>query len=58
MGTSLVVLWLRLHPPMQGVQVQSLGEELGSHVLHGHKNIKQKQYYNRFNEDFKKINKS
>ena len=54
MGTSLVVLWLRLHPPMQRVRVQSLDEELGSHVLHGHKNVKQKQYYNKFNEDFKK----
>ena len=31
-GTSLLVQWLRLHLPMQGVQVQSLARELGSHM--------------------------
>ena len=28
MGTSLVVHWIRLHLPMQGVWIQSLVEEL------------------------------
>ena len=36
-GTSLVVQWLRLHLPVQGVQVQSLVMELGSHLPHGQK---------------------
>ena len=33
--TSLVVQWLRIHLPMQGMQVQSLLRELGSHVPWG-----------------------
>ena len=36
-GTSLVVQWLRLHLPMQGVLVQSLAGELGSHMHLGQK---------------------
>ena len=50
-ATSLVVQWLRLHLPMQGVRVQYLVRKLRSHMLHGQKgkNIKQKQYYNKFN---------
>ena len=36
-GTSLLVQWLRLHLPMQGVQVQSLARELGSHIPCGQK---------------------
>ena len=32
-GTSVVVWWLRLHLPMQGVQVQSLVMEQRSHIL-------------------------
>ena len=36
--TSLAIQWLRLHFPMQGVQVWSLVEELRS------QNVKQKQY--------------
>ena len=32
-GTSLVVWWLRVHLPMQGVWVQSLVRELGCHML-------------------------
>ena len=35
--TSLSVQWLRLHLPMQGVQVQSLARELGSHKPCGRK---------------------
>ena len=31
-GTSLVVRWLRLYLPMQGLWVQSLVAELRSHV--------------------------
>ena len=31
-GTSLVVQWLRIHPPMQGVQVESLVGELRCHM--------------------------
>ena len=37
LGTSLAVQWLKLHPPMQGVWVQSLVEEVRSHVPHGQK---------------------
>ena len=46
-GTSLAVHWLRLHLPMEGVQVRSLVRELRSHKPHGQKkqNRKQKQYY-------------
>ena len=43
--TSLVVQWLRLHLPIQGVRVWSLVRELRSHMPRGHKknqNIKQK----------------
>jgi len=54
-GTSLVVQWLRLCLPMQGVWVGSLVEELGSHMPSAKKkqNIKQKQYCNKFNKDTK-----
>ena len=45
---------------MLGVWVQSLAKELRSHILHSqekkkktHQNIKQKQYCNKFNKDFK-----
>jgi len=49
-----VVQWLRLHFPIQGVQVQSLVGELRSHKPLGQKaKTKQKQYYNKFNKDFK-----
>ena len=55
-GTSLVVLWLRLHLPVRGVQIQSLIGELKSHMTCDQKtqNIKLKQYCNKFNKDFKK----
>ena len=45
-GTSLVVQWLGLHLPKQGMQVQTLLRELRSHKPHGQKkqNIKQKHY--------------
>ena len=33
--TALVVQWLRIHLPMQGMHVQSLLRELGSHVPWG-----------------------
>ena len=32
-GTSLVVQWLRIRLPMQGMWVRSLVGELGSHML-------------------------
>ena len=49
-----MVQWLRLHFPIQGVQVQSLVGELRSHKPLGQKaKTKQKQYYNKFNKDFK-----
>ena len=35
--TFLVVQWLRLHHPMQGVQIWSLVGELRSHIPHGQK---------------------
>ena len=34
-GTSLVVQWLRIHLPMQGMQVPSLVWELSSYMLRG-----------------------
>ena len=34
LGTCLVGQWLRLHAPMQGVQVQSLVRELRYHMQH------------------------
>ena len=37
-GTSLVVQWLRLNRPMQGVQVQSLVRELRSYMHYWPKN--------------------
>ena len=55
-GTSLSVHWLRLHLPMQEVWVQSLVEELRSHMTQGQKkqNVKQTQYCNKFNKDLDK----
>ena len=47
-GTSLAVQWLRLHLPMQGVQVWSPVGELSLAAKH-----KSKQDYNKFNKDFK-----
>ena len=40
---------------MQGAQVRSLVRELRSHIPPGQKNqnVKQKQYCNKFNKDFK-----
>ena len=35
-GTFLVVQWLRIRLPMQGMQVQSLVGKLGSHMLQGY----------------------
>ena len=50
-----VVQWLRLHLPMQGVQIPSLvGELRRPHASQPKKqNTKQKQYCNKFNKDFK-----
>ena len=36
-GTFLVVQWLRIHLPTQGMQVQSLAGELRSHMPYGNK---------------------
>ena len=51
-----MVQWLRLCLPMQGVQVRSLVGELRYHMppVQKAKNIKQRQYCNKFNKDFKK----
>ena len=56
-GTPLVVQWLRLHFPVQGVHVRSLMGKLRSHMPGGqnNQNEKKKQYCNRFNKDFKKM---
>ena len=56
-GTCLVIQWLRLHLPIHGVWVWSLVGELTSHLPHGPKteNIKQVQYCNKLNKDFKKM---
>ena len=55
MGISLVGQRLRLHLPMQEAQVQSLVEELGSHMLCSQK---LKQYYNKFNKGLKNFLKN
>ena len=54
-GTALVIQWLSLHLPVKGTWVQSLEEEQRSHMPQGQKNqnIKQKQYCNKVNKDFK-----
>ena len=51
-GTPVVVQWLRLHLPMQGVWVQSLVRELRSRLPCGQKtkHKKQKHYCNKFNK--------
>ena len=63
LGTSLVVQWLGLCLPLQGVWVPSLVGKLRCHMPHGQKakqnsrklfvSIKQKQYCNKFNKDVK-----
>ena len=54
-GTSLAVQWLRLHLPLQGNAGLIPGE--GIKIPHAsqpeNQNIKQKQYCNKFNKDFK-----
>ena len=53
-GTSLVVQWLRLHLPMQGVQVDAWSGS--SHPMlndQKNQNLKQRQSCNKFNKDFK-----
>ena len=52
-GTSPVVQWLRLRLPMQGVWVQPLVGELGSHMHHSQKAKILKKYCNKFSKDFK-----
>ena len=54
-GAYLMVQWLRLCLANWGVQAQSLVRKLRSHMLCSQKNqnIKQKQYCNKFNNDFK-----
>ena len=56
LGTSLVVQWLRLCLPMQGVQFQSLVMELRSHMAHAAKTLKRKQQkkYCKNSKDLKK----
>ena len=53
--TSLVIHWIRHHLPVQRVQIRSLVEELRPHMPCDQKtkNVKQKQYCNIFNKDFK-----
>ena len=51
LGTTLAVQWLRLHLPIQGLQVRSLAGELMA--KNTHKN--QKQYCNKFNKYFKMV---
>ena len=55
-GTYQEAQQLRLHLPMQGVQVRSLVRELRSHMPWGprNQNIKQKQYYDKI-QYFQKI---
>ena len=49
--SSLVVQWLRLCLPVQGLRVQSLVGELRALAAKKPKH-KQKQYCNKFNKDF------
>ena len=57
-----MIQWLKLHFPIQGVRVQSLVGDLGSHTPHSQKkkkqNIKQEQYCHKFNKEFEKKNGS
>ena len=53
MGISLVVQWLRRHLLMQGGQVPSLVGDLRSHIPHGRKKKKRKQYCNKSIKTFK-----
>ena len=56
LGTFLVDQWLRLCLPTQGVHVQLLVREQDPTCLFAKKqNMKQKQYCNKFNKDFKCI---
>ena len=52
---SLAVQGLRFYLPVQGMWVHSLVGKLIFHMPHGqkNKNIKQKQYCNKFNKDCK-----
>ena len=52
LGTSLVVQWLRLNLPMRAIQVQSLAK-IPHALCPINQNIKEKQYCNKFNKDFK-----
>ena len=52
-GTYLVVQWLRLCFPMLEIRVPNLVQDLRSYIPQGQKNIKQKQYYNKFNKNLK-----
>ena len=51
----LVLLWFRLHLPMQGPQVRFLVGELRSHMPHGqeNQNTRQEQPCNKLNKDLK-----
>ena len=55
LGTSLAVQWLKLHLSMQGGEGSIPGQ--GVKIPHAlgpkSQNIKQKQYCNKFNKDFK-----
>ena len=56
-GTSLAVQWLRLRLPMQWVREGSIpgwGAKIPHASWKNPQNIKQKQYCNKFNKDFKK----
>ena len=52
---QLVVQWIRLRLPVQGLWVRSLVRKLRFHMPRDPKNqmIKQKQYCNKFNKDVK-----
>ena len=52
LGTSLVVQWLRLCFPMQGVQVPGWGAKTPHVLWPKNQNIKQMQSCDKFNKDF------
>ena len=54
-GTFLVAQWLRLYLPMQGDagSIPGCGAKIPHALQPQNRNIKQKQYHNKFNTDFK-----
>ena len=52
-GTCPVVQWFRPHLPIQWVWVRFWGVKISHALVSKHQNVKQRQYYNKFNKNFK-----